>query len=284
MAGYAKLFSDIVDSSIWDEDPFTRVVWVTLLALSDQDGFVRGSPGWLAAKARVSLEQCISALEKFKAPDPSSRTADFEGRRVEQLEDGWLILNYVRFRDRLSSDSKAVRTRERVRRHRERYQALRNAQRVTSPVSASASGSVQDPEGGTGETEIPTLAEITAYGSQHSVTPETCRRFFDFHQGHNLWLNKFNRLIDWRHKLLVWRDEDRARPANGANGKSSSPVAMVIALRDQRAALERQIETHPANPSFAQRNFNPTDLERADLRSKRRQLKEIDERIAKQPI
>ena len=119
MSGYVKLFSEIVDSSIWEEPHEIRIVWITLLALCDCDGYVRGSSGWLAGKARVTTTACELALEKFKAPDPRSRTPDNDGKRIEQLEDGWLVLNYIAFRDRLSTNPKTVATRERVRKHRE---------------------------------------------------------------------------------------------------------------------------------------------------------------------
>ena len=140
--GYTKLFSDIVDSSIWDEDAQTRVVWVTLLALSNPEGYVRGSVGWLAGKSKVPIQCTSLALQKFAAPDPHSRTPDHEGRRIEVLEDGWLILNYLLFRDRLSTNPTSIKTRERVRRHRERYIALRNARSVTAHHSDSDSDSV----------------------------------------------------------------------------------------------------------------------------------------------
>jgi hypothetical protein len=142
MSGYVKLFSEIIDSSIWSEPHSTRVVWITLLALSDCDGYVRGSIGWLAGKAKVTNAECRAAIAKFLSPDPHSRTPDHDGRRIEALEDGWLVLNYLAFRDRLSSDPKAIATRERVRKHRERYMALRNAESVTPAVPASASVSV----------------------------------------------------------------------------------------------------------------------------------------------
>lgn len=145
MGGYTKLFSDIVESSIWDQDSDTCKVWITLLALSDQDGYVRGSAGWLADKSRVKLESCLFALKSFAGPDHRSRTPDNDGRRIEELEDGWLILNYIDFRNRLSTDAAASSSRERVRRHREKKRQealLRNACYVTPPGPASASVSV----------------------------------------------------------------------------------------------------------------------------------------------
>ena len=124
MAGYAKLFSDIVDSSMWDQPPAMCKVWITMLALANQDGWLRGSVGWLAKKAQVDKDKCEKALEYFIAPDTTSRTEAFEGRRVEALEDGWLILNYVDYRNRLSDDPKTVASRNRVQKHRESRKAL----------------------------------------------------------------------------------------------------------------------------------------------------------------
>jgi len=133
MSGYTKLFSDIVDSSIWREPPTICKVWVTLLALSDQDGYIRGSVGWLADKAKVDRANCQQALDLFTGPDPASRTTDNDGRRIEILDDGFLILNYLEFRDRLSNSPKAIATRERVRKHREQFAQRTGRNMRTAP-------------------------------------------------------------------------------------------------------------------------------------------------------
>lgn len=138
--GYTKLFSDIVDSSIWSEDSDTCKVWVTLLAMSNASGFVRGSVGWLAGKSRVGTVKCQEALEKFSKPDLQSRTTDNDGRRIEILADGWLILNYLLFRDRLSSDSVSVGTRTRVRRHRLKHAGLNPDDAFCSYCGGEATG------------------------------------------------------------------------------------------------------------------------------------------------
>ena len=154
MSGYCKLFSDIIESSIWRESAEVRVVWISILAMADADGFVRGSPGWLAMKIGISPETCAAAIKKFSEPDPSSKTPDNEGRRIEIFPDGWLILNYLAYRDRLSSDPIATATRDRVRKHRElhrknvtgRYvtdKALRNEKSVTPRPEAEASSSAE---------------------------------------------------------------------------------------------------------------------------------------------
>lgn len=118
MAGYTKLFSSIVGSTIWREDSDTRVVWVTMLALADQGGVVEASVPGLADLARVSVEQAKIALAKFMAPDEYSRTPDFEGRRIEPVDGGWLILNHGKYREKLSAEYKKARAAMRQKRHR----------------------------------------------------------------------------------------------------------------------------------------------------------------------
>lgn len=156
MAGYTKLFSDIVDSSIWYESSETCKVWITLLALADSDGFVRGSDGWLAAKSRVSLGKVVLALNKFQQPDISSRTPDNDGRRIKVVEHGWMILNYPLFRDKLTAKDphRTAYQREWMRNKRafnksdaNSCQHLSTVSTGVNPASASPSASVVASEG-----------------------------------------------------------------------------------------------------------------------------------------
>ena len=66
--------------------------------------------------------------------------------------------------------------------------------------------------------EIPTKDEILDYGERIGAAKQTSQNFFDWYQGKNLWLNKHEKLINWKHELAVWRERDK----NGfkLNGKS----------------------------------------------------------------
>jgi hypothetical protein len=128
MSGFTKLFASIVDSTIWREDPHTKVVWVTMLAKSDKHGNVMMSLPGLADAARVTLDQCKAALAIFMAPDEYSRTKDFEGRRVMETDGGWILLNYTKYRKVQDEDQKRIATAERVRKFRGKHV------RVTEPV------------------------------------------------------------------------------------------------------------------------------------------------------
>ena len=103
---FTKLYSSIIYSSVWQEPDETRLVWITLLALSDRHGMVYGSVLGLAAAARVSLPECEKALETFMSPDEHSSNPDNEGRRVERVPGGWKLLNYALYRGIGTSESR----------------------------------------------------------------------------------------------------------------------------------------------------------------------------------
>ena len=99
MHGFTKLFSTLITSTVWREDDKVRVVWITMLALADRDGVVPASVPGLAALANVDTEDCRSALALLAAPDKDSRTREHEGRRIEEVDGGWKLLNYAKYRE-----------------------------------------------------------------------------------------------------------------------------------------------------------------------------------------
>lgn len=96
---FTKVFSTLLDSTIWTEPHATRVVWITMLAMSDRKGRVSASVPGLARRAGVSREECDAALSTLLGPDPYSRTKDFEGRRIRPIDGGWQVINYQKYRD-----------------------------------------------------------------------------------------------------------------------------------------------------------------------------------------
>lgn len=118
---YSKLFSKIVRSTIWLEPDPTRIVWITLLACMDEDGFVDcASAGNVASVARVTLDQARDALDKFQKPDPDSSDGDNEGRRIERVPGGYVVLNAVKYRELAKRQDAKNLTRKRVSAYRAR--------------------------------------------------------------------------------------------------------------------------------------------------------------------
>lgn len=106
MSGYTKLFGSLLTSSVWGEDNITRIVWITLLAMKNQHGVVEATPLGIAAMARVELAACEISLKKLSAPDPHSRSKEFEGRRVVEIEEGFLVVNHEKYRDKMSAEDR----------------------------------------------------------------------------------------------------------------------------------------------------------------------------------
>ena len=98
---YNKIFTKILDSSIWLETNPTRIVWMTLIASMDESGFCQYSAmGNLAGRARVTLEEAAEAIRVLEAPDKESGDPAHEGRRLERVPGGWMVLNAEKYRIR----------------------------------------------------------------------------------------------------------------------------------------------------------------------------------------
>lgn len=123
MTHFVKLYSSILDSTIWAEPAPTVKVWLTLLAMADPNGFVDGAMLGVMRRAIVSREECETAIRVLESPDPDSKTPDHEGRRIERKEGGWQILNHRKYRD-LRTETQ-IATAQRVKQHRDKTKALR---------------------------------------------------------------------------------------------------------------------------------------------------------------
>jgi hypothetical protein len=106
MAGYTKLFNSILDSTIWQESNATRLLWITMLAMSNKSGAVQASVPGLARRAGIELGECERGLLCLESPDPYSRTPDHEGRRIRCVDGGWELLNHAKYRDLLSLEER----------------------------------------------------------------------------------------------------------------------------------------------------------------------------------
>lgn len=117
---YNKLFTKILDSSIWLENHSTRIVWITFLACMDQDGVVGlSSIGNVANRARVTEEEAAEAIRCLENPDTKNPDQDNEGRRIERIPGlGWFVLNASKYREIVKAENVRAATRARVREHR----------------------------------------------------------------------------------------------------------------------------------------------------------------------
>ena len=116
---YNKLFTKILDSSIWLAPDQHRIVWITLLAAMDKDGNVQfASVGNVASRARVTREAAEEAIAAFEGPDADSGDDENDGRRIERIPGGWHVLNAHKYRAMVTKAIVREQTRIRVQRHR----------------------------------------------------------------------------------------------------------------------------------------------------------------------
>ena len=223
MSGFTKLDNKILTSSIWNEPPETRVLWVSLLAASDENGFVTCSRSGLLRLSNIPEDKFNAGLECLMSPDEDSRTREYEGRRIEKIDGGYLILNYDKYRT--SEIIKREQTKERVRKYRERKKGCNvtvmhgNACNVThalpsASASASASASVLSLSNSIKKKKIikekfsiPTIEQVSEYCRErkNSVNAEM---FIDFYTSKN-WMIGKNKMKDWKAAIRTWEKSDK---------------------------------------------------------------------------
>lgn len=153
---FVKLDCGILTSTLW-MDRTAREVFITALLMAEPAEFSEpvpqiatrsldytgwsAPPGWygfvpaasvgIIRTAGVDLEAGKEALERLGSADEDSRSSDFEGRRLIRIDGGYLILNYMKYRDRDYTGA------DRQRRYRQRLRDGVTSQRngVTSRES-----------------------------------------------------------------------------------------------------------------------------------------------------
>lgn len=231
---YTKLFSTIVTSTIWTESAETCKVWVTMLALSNKHGEVMASIPGLAQVCALPLEIVESAVEKFQQPDKYSRTPDDEGRRIEKVEGGWLLLNHAKYRMMASKDEEKTASALRQAAFRERQKrngkvTARNARVTACNDAVTAGRDIADTDTDTDTEEekkeeaqappppkIPkkkkkssnrgTIDELQGYAKEIGLPASDGEFMFD-HWEENGWMNGRNPVANWKAGIRKWKSQ-----------------------------------------------------------------------------
>lgn len=163
MTGFTKLWAEILTSSIWNEDDKTRILWITMLAAKGPDHIVRASVGGLAHLARMSKEDCAAALKVLESPDEDSRSKENEGRRIERIDGGFLILNGIKYREAQNDEDRRKYMAEYMRDYRKRSKV--NVNKSNDQLTQSES----DAEGESDSNKNPEGAGIPPQATESSA-------------------------------------------------------------------------------------------------------------------
>ncbi len=125
MASFVKLDAGILSSTLWiDRD--ARDIFITALLMAEpremltptpqiEVGTLQGTgwsapPGWygfvpaagvgIAHRAGVERDKGLAALERLGSPELESRSLDYDGRRMIRVDGGFLVLNFLKYRER----------------------------------------------------------------------------------------------------------------------------------------------------------------------------------------
>jgi len=170
--GFTKLFNTIVTSTIWREDNETRILWITMLAISDRFGEVSGSVPGMAAIANISEEGCRRAITKLESPDPDSRTSDDEGRRIRKIEGGWHITNYEKYRALLTHEERKEYKRIKQRQYRAKAPNVDNCGQLLNNVERGGHcGHSTDADADANKEKISILTEKVLNSASESASP-----------------------------------------------------------------------------------------------------------------
>jgi hypothetical protein len=89
-------------------------MWITILALCDENGLVRATTPGLSTLARIPIPRAKEIIAMLEAPDEFSRSLENEGRRIARIDGGYLVLNYTKYREKISHDIVRNQTKIRV--------------------------------------------------------------------------------------------------------------------------------------------------------------------------
>lgn len=236
---YGKLFTQMYDGTLvskWQ----ALVTFQQMIILCGPDGVIDMTPSALSDRTGIPLKIIRAGIAELEKPDPSSRTRDMDGRRIERLDDhrdwGWRLVNYRKYR--LTVDPEVVRlqnaSRQRAHRARkdgaingechgenvtERDEALHEETNVTVAASNAESRQVEGEEGKrVGRASRFKLSELPkdweAFCRKERPDLDPSRTFLQFSDYWAAIAGQKGRKEDWLAVWRYWVRNERGTPAS----------------------------------------------------------------------
>jgi hypothetical protein len=103
LSGYTPVFDTVYDGTLCGKWP-TLPVWLSILPMADKNGLIEMTYQAISARTGWPLELLKQGIAELMAPDPESRTAEREGRRLELIDEhrnwGWRVINHGQYRNK----------------------------------------------------------------------------------------------------------------------------------------------------------------------------------------
>jgi len=229
---FTKLFNSIITSSIWSEDDKTRIMWITMLASADANGYVTGSIPGMAAIARMSLQDAEQSIKALCSPDPYSRSKEHEGRRLIEADGGWLIVNYAKYREHRDPEKRRVQNREAKRRQRAKQKSSQPNVSQSQPMSAQAEAEAEADKKNKricahSKFSKPSIDEVELYAKGIGYDTLNSQSFIDYYTS-NGWRVGRNAMKDWKAAVRNWRTRERNDNGERAGAVKAEPVGEFV--------------------------------------------------------
>ncbi len=202
---YSRVFLQILDSSI-AEDFTMRHVFEDFMKLCDhKSGILDMTRQALCRRLNIPIEVLSREIDKLESPDPASRDPEFEGRRIERLDEhrdwGWKILNWSKYETIRNRADVAIRQQ----RHRDKVA-------FTKPINGF---------------KKPSLEEVKLQASKSGLPMSEAERFWNYYDS-NGWRVGKNPMRSWPGAFANWKKnfEERrylATPQGKADLVASRP-------------------------------------------------------------
>ena len=141
---FVKLDTGILHSTLWVERE-CREIFITALLMAEPRelrepmaqievdslkstgfvvpigwyGFIEAAGPGIVRMALVDHDTGMVALARLGQPDPASRSSEFDGRRLVRVDGGFVVLNFIKYREKdASAADRSKRWRERQRQKR----------------------------------------------------------------------------------------------------------------------------------------------------------------------
>lgn len=177
---YARVFVQILDSSIAEDFTLRHVFEDFFKLVNHKTGIVDMTRQAIARRLNMPIETLNDAILKLESPDPNSRDMEFEGRRIQRLDEhrdwGWKILNWEKYEQvRNKADSYL-----RVAKHREKTAA-------------------ED-----GKFHKPTIEETKLHFSKVGMPMSEAEKFHNYYES-NGWRVGKNPMKNWVSAAANWK-------------------------------------------------------------------------------
>lgn len=110
---WCPVFEAIIDSSIWEEPDYVRIVFLTMLFKKDHQHMVYGTAFNIASWARKTEVEVLKALKILSSPDRRRiEKQEHDGIRIQKVADRqWFILNGKKYQDLMVENNERSRKR-----------------------------------------------------------------------------------------------------------------------------------------------------------------------------